>query len=310
MMVDNARAWMIPKTTKLSSLDIWMPTTQTTLPSGLVVTFRPIEHMNPDDLERWIEVYRTACFGTRLEIWGFTCIVNELLTTPLSVSEVDNNRVDLHNLILPIIDSLDDRRWGSTMVTRPYDELEHENFLFAHFWRSWHMAVRSAISRRLIGESVRVNRMSELLVEHSSSPKVLYKWHQHPEGQLVALPVWVRNWFHHTENSFEPVPPSRHEIRKASSELMQLSAILEMSEQQKREETFREETEVSTRIEYAWLNMVVCINKSRNLFQVYQRNVFDGWRAEIEYSEFRESGENFVEFALKLKQEAIERQDQ
>ena len=308
-MADGTDRWLIPKTTKLSPFDIRMPTMQTTLPSGLVVTFKREEQLNPDDLQRWIGTYRSVCFGTRMEIWGFACIANELLATPLSMAEVEDNRVDLHNLFIPIIDSLDDRIWGSNMITRPYDELEHENFLFAHFWRSWRMAVRSAIGKGLIGESVRLTRMSDLLVEYAGSPEVLYKWHQFPEGQMIALPVWIRNWFHHTENSFEPTPPSRHEIRKASEELMTLSTTLEMSKQERRAETHREENEKSTRIEYAWLNMVVYLNRSRNLFWVYQRNAFSGWKAEVKYSEFTESGEELVDFALKLKQEAMKQQD-
>lgn len=308
-MEEGVGRWLIPKTTKLSPFDIRMPMMQTTLPSGLVVTFKPEEQLNPHDLERWIGIYRTVCFGTRMEIWGFACIANELLATPLTLAEVEDNRVALHNLFLPIIDSLDDRTWGSNMITRPYDELEHENFLFAHFWRSWHMAVRSAIEKRLIGESVRLTRMSELLVEYAESPEVLYKWHQFPEGQMVALPVWIRNWFHHTENSLEPIPPSRHEIRRASGELMTLSAALEMSKQERRAETHREESEQSTTIEYAWLNMVVYMNERRDLFWVYQRNVFSGWRAEVKYSKYIESGQDLVDFALKLKRKAMKQQD-
>ena len=300
-MAGDARSWIIPNTTKLSSFDIARPRVKNTLPSGLVVRFKPPEQLNPNDFERWIKVYRTVCYGTRFEVWAFACIINELLEAPLSIVDVENNRTDLHNLILPILDSLDEREYGSTMVTRPHDELQHENFLFAHFWRSWGIAVRGAISGGFIGESVRLSRMSDLLVEYAGSPKVLYKWNRHPEGQLIALPVWVRNWFHHTENTLEPVPPSRHEIRRASRELIKLSWVLEMSKEERRQETRREQTEHSTTIEYKWLNMAVYLNEMRNLFWVYQLGVWDGWRIEVPYSEYSESGENLVDFALKLK---------
>ena len=259
-MAGDARSWIMPNTTKLNSFDIARPTVENTLSSGLVVRFKPTEQLNPDDLERWINIYRTVCYGTGFEISGFACIINELLEVPLSVADVENNRTDLHSLFLPILDSLDDRKYGSTMVTRPYDELEHENFLFAHFWRSWGIAVRSAISEGCIAESVPLSNMSDLLVQYAGSPKVLHKWSRYPKGQLIALPVWVRNWFHHTENTFEPVPPSRHEIRRASAELIKLSSALEMSEEERRQETRREENEHSTTIEYGWLNMAVYLN--------------------------------------------------
>ena len=112
--------------------------------------------------------------------------------SPLSTVEVGENRQDLHNLIIPILDSLDDRKWGSTMVTRPYDELEHENSIFAIFWRGWGIAVRSAISGNFIDETVPLGRMSDLLIDYTGSPEVLYKWHRHPKGELIALPLWVR----------------------------------------------------------------------------------------------------------------------
>ena len=301
-MAGDARSWMVPNTTKLSSFDIAKPTVSNTLPSGLVVRFRPPEQMNPDELDRLITIYRTICYGTRSEIWGFACIINELLEAPLSTIDVENNRTDLHNLILPIIDSLDDRKYGSTMVSRPYDELDHENFLFAHFWRSWGIAVRSAISERCIDESVPLSTMSDLLVQYAGSPRVLYKWNRFPEGQWIALPVWVRNWFHHTENAYEPVPPSRHEIRKASIELARLSRALEMSDEERRQETRREENEHSIRIEYGWLNLAVFLSEEMNLFWVYQLGVWSGWKVEVPYSEYSESGEDIVDFALKLKQ--------
>ena len=302
-MTDNTRSWIVPNTTKLTSFDIAMPRVSNTLPSGLVVTFKPPEQLNPDDLERWTNIYRAICYGTRLEIRGFACIINELLSTPLSLADVENNRTDLHNLIIPILDTLDNRRYGSNMVTRPHDELEHENSLFAHFWRSWRIAVRTAISEGCISERVPLSRMSELLVEYAGSPKVLYKWYQYPDGESVALPVWVRNWFHHTENTFEPDPPSRHEIRRASMELIKLSWALEMSEEERRQETRREQTEHATTIEYEWLDMTVFLSEKRNLFWAYQKNVSSGWEVEVTYSKYVESGKDPVDFALELKQQ-------
>ena len=302
MMAGDARSWIMPNTTKLNSFDIARPTVENTLSSGLVVRFKPTVQLNPDDLERWINIYRTVCYGTGFEISGFACIINELLEVPLSVADVENNRTDLHNLLLFILDSLDDRKYGSTMVTRPFDELEHENFLFAHFWRSWGIAVRSAISGGHIDERVPLRRMSDLLVQYAGSPRVLYKSNRHPEGQSVALPIWVRNWFHHTENTLEPVPPSRHEIRRASIELARLSRALEMSDEERRQETRREENEHSTRIEYGWLNMAVFLSEEMNLFWVYQLGMWSGWKIEVPYSEYSESGKDKVDFALKLKQ--------
>ena len=111
-------------------------------------------------------------------------------------------------MFIPILDSLDDRKCGSKMVIRPYDELDDENSIFAGFWRCWGLAVRSAISRNFIDDAVSLSKMSGLLMEYAGSPEVLYKWHRHPEGETIALPVLVRNWFHHTENALEPTPPS------------------------------------------------------------------------------------------------------
>ena len=304
-MDDNGRAWIMPKTTKLMPLDIAMPTVSTTLPSGLTVTFKKPESIDADAIERYVGIYRTVCYGTRLEIWGFACILNELLVSSLSTIEVGENRQDLHRLIIPILDSLDDRKWGSTMVTRPYDELEHENSIFAIFWRGWGIAVRSAISGNFIDETVPLSKMSDLLIDYAGSPEVLYKWHRHPEGELIALPLWVRNWFHHTENAYEPVPPSRHEIRRAAMDLVKLSFALEMTEDSRREETHREQWPGgTTRIEYQWLSMQVFVNEKRNEITVGQLGVFDGWSIDEKYSNYLNSGEEFVDFLLKLKQKA------
>ena len=303
-MQGNDRTWIVPKTTKLMSLDIAMPTVRTTLPSGLVVTFKDPEQIDPEAIERYIEIYRAVCYGTKHEIWGFASILNEVLVSPLSTVEVAENREDLHNLFIPILDSLDDRKWGSQMVTRPYDELDHENSIFAGFWRSWGIAVRSAISQGCIDDAVPLSRMSQLLIEYAGSAEVLYKWHRHPKGELIALPVWVRNWFHHTENAFEPTPPSRHEIRKAAMELLKLSSVLEMTEDARRAETHREQIGETTRIEYQWLNMQVYMSEGRNEITVCQLGVFDGWRIERRYSDFHDSGEELVDFSLKLKQKA------
>ena len=303
-MEGNDRTWIMPKTTKLMPLDIAMPTVRTTLPSGLVVTFKEPEQIDPEAIERYIEIYRVVCYGTKLEIWGFACILNEVLLSPLSTVEVKENREDLHNLFIPILDSLDDRKWGSKMVTRPYDELDHENSIFAGFWRSWGIAVRSAISRNFIDDAVSLSRMSDLLIKYAGSPEVLYKWHRHPEGEMIALPVWVRNWFHHTENTFEPTPPSRHEIRRAAMELVKLSFALEMTEDARREETRREQIGGTTMIEYQWLDMQVYMNEGRNEITVCQLGVFNGWSIKGSYSDYHDSGEELVDFALKLKQEA------
>ena len=303
-MEGNDRTWIVPNTTKLMSLDIAMPTVRTTLPSGLVVTFKDPEQIDPEAIERYIEIYRAVCYGTKHEIWGFASILNEVFVSPLSTVEVEEDREDLHNLFIPILDSLDDRKWGSQMVTRPYDELDHENSIFAGFWRSWGIAVRSAISQGCIDDAVPLSRMSQLLIEYAGSAEVLYKWHRHPKGELIALPVWVRNWFHHTENAFEPTPPSRHEIRKAAMELLKLSSVLEMTEDARRAETHREQIGETTRIEYQWLNMQVYMNEGRNEITVCQLGVFDGWKIERRYSDFHDSGEELVDFSLKLKQKA------
>ena len=303
-MEGNDRTWIVPNTTKLMSLDIAMPTVRITLPSGLVVTFKQPEQIDSEAIERYIEIYRVLCYGTKREIWGFACILNEVLVSPLSTVEVEENREYLHNLFIPILDSLDDRKWGSQMVTRPYDELEHENSIFAGFWRSWGIAVRSAISRKFIGDTVSLSKMSNLLIEYAGSPEVLYKWHRYPEGEKIALPVWVRNWFYHTENAFEPTPPSRHEIRRALGDLIKLSLALEMTEDARQAETHREQIGGTTMIEYRWLSMQVYMNEGRNEITVCQLGVFDGWRIKGSYSDYRDSGEELVDFALKLKQEA------
>ena len=303
-MERNERTWILRNTTKLMPLDIAMPKVRTTLPSGLVVTFKEPEQIDPEALERYIEIYRVVCYGTNREIWGFACILNEVLVSPLSTVEVEENRKDLHNLFIPILDSLDDRKWGSSMVTRPYDELEHENSIFAGFWRSWGIAVRSAISRNFIDDAVSMRKMNDLLIEYAGSPEVSYKWHRHPEGEMIALPVWVRNWFHHTENNFEPTPPSRHEIRRAAIELLKLSYVLEMTEDARREETRREQIGGTTMIEYQWLNMQVYMDEGRNEITVCQLGVFDGWSIKGSYSDYHDSGEELVAFALKLKHKA------
>ena len=102
-MKGNDRTWIIPKTTKLMSLDIAMPTVRTALPSGLVVTFKEPEQIDPEAIERYIGIYRAVCYGTKLEIWGFSCILNEILVSPLSTVEVEENREDLHNPVFPIL---------------------------------------------------------------------------------------------------------------------------------------------------------------------------------------------------------------
>ena len=303
-MERNDRTWIIPNTTKLMPLDIRMPRVRTTLPSGLVVTFKEPEQIDHEAIERYIEIYRVVCYGTNLEISGFACILNEVLVSPLSIVEVEENRTDLHNLFIPILDSVDDRKWGSIMVTRPYDELNHENSIFAGFWRSWGIAVRSAISRNFIDDAVPMGKMNDLLIEYAGSPEVLYKWHHHPEGQKVALPVWVRNWFHHTENNFEPTPPSRHEIRRAATELVKLSFALEMTEEARREETRREQIGGTTIIKYQWLNMQVHMDEGRNEITVFQPDVWNDWSIKESLSEYHDSGKELVDFALKLKQKA------
>ena len=303
-MEGDDRTWIVPNTAKLTPLDIVMPTVRTTLPGGLVVTFKAPEQIDPETIERYIEIYRVSCFGTKFETFGFAAILNEVLVSPLSTVEVEENREVLHNLFIPILDSLDDRKWGSKMVTRPYDELEHENSIFAGFWRSWGIAVRSAMAQGYIDDGVSPSKMSNLLVEYAGSPEVLYRWYRRPEGEMVALPIWVRHWFHHTENAYEPTPPSRHEIRRAARELLKLSLALEMTKDGRRAETHREQIGGTTRIEYQWLNMQVYVDEGRNEITVCQLGVFDGWSIKRPYSDFHESGEELVDFALRLKQKA------
>ena len=149
-----------------------------------------------------------------------------------------------------------------------------------------------------------MNKMSDLLIDYAGSPKVVYKWNRHPKGQLIALPVWERNWFHHTENDFEPTPPSRHEIRKASIELAKLSFALKMTEDARREETRREQIGRTTHVEYEWLNMRVYVNEERDEITACQLGVFDGWRINVPFSKFRESGKDLVAFALEMKKKA------
>ena len=300
IMARHDRTWAIPKTTKLTPWDVAMPSGATLL-SGLTAMLKRSEQLDPDAIERHVEIYRTVCFGTEREIWGFACIINEVLQSPLPTVEVAENREALHNLLRPIIDSLDDRKWGSRMITRPYDELEHENSIFAGFWRSWGIAVRSAISQGFIDDAVPLGKMSDLLIEYAGSPEVSYKWHRHPEGELIALPVWVRNWFHHTENAFEPAPPSRHEIRRAAWELVKLSLALEMTEDERREETRREQSRGVSIVQYQWLNMEVHVDEERNEITVCQPGLSNGWSIKESYSNYRDSGEDLVDFALKLK---------
>ena len=303
-MENNDRAWIVPKPTKLIPLDIAFPAAENTLPSGLTVTFKNPEKIDPDAIERYVGIYRTVCYGTELEVWGFACILNEILVSPLSTVEVEENRQALHNLFIPVLDSLDDRKWGSTMVTRPYDELEHENSIFATFWRGWGIAVRSAISQGKIDDRVPLRKMSDLLIEYAGSPEVLYKRPERPEGELIALPVWVRNWFHHTENTLEPTPPSRHEIRRATRELAKLSFAVEMTEGARRKETRREQIGETTRVEYQWLNMQVFVDEKRNEVTVCQLGACEGWHIKESYSTYHDSGEELVDFALTLKQKA------
>ncbi len=305
-MEDNDRTWIAPKTTKLQPLDIAMPLVQTTLPSGLTVNFKNPGKIDADAIERYIDIYRLLCYGTRLEIWGFACILNEIFVSPLSTVEVEENRKDLHDLVIPIIDTLDDRKWGSKMVTRPYDELQHENSIFAMFWRCWGIAVRSAISEKFIRKTVPLRKMSDLLINYAGSPKVSYKSPRCPEGELIALPVWVRNWFHHTENDFEPIPPSRHEIRRAAMDLVKLSFALEMTKNERREETRHKQIGSTTMIEYQWLNMQVYVDEKRDEITVCQLGLFHGWSITESYTNYRDSGKELVDFALALKQKAIE----
>ena len=76
-MEDNNRTWIIPKTAKLMALDIAMPKVSTTLPGGLTVTFKKPENIDADAIERYVGIYRTVCYGTHLEIWGFACILSQ-----------------------------------------------------------------------------------------------------------------------------------------------------------------------------------------------------------------------------------------
>lgn len=306
-MESNDRTWVIPKTTKLTPWDIAMPS-GTTLESGLRVALKRPEHLDPDAIEKLVEIYRSVRFGTEREIWGFACIINEVLQSPLPTVDVAKNRESLHNLLLPILDSLDDRKWGSNMITRRYDELEHENSIFAGFWRSWGIAVRSAISQGFIDDAVPLRKMSDLLIEYAGSPEVPYKWHRQPEGELIALPIWVRNWFHHTENAYEPTPPSRHEIRRAAWELAKLSLVLEMTEDERREETRREQSGPMSTIQYQWLNMEVYLDEKRDEITVCQLGLFNGWSIKESYSNYRDSGQELVDFALNLKQQATVKQ--
>ena len=69
-------------------------------------------------------------------------------------------------------------------------------------------------------------------------------------------------------------------------------------------ETHREQIGGTTRIDYQWLNMQVYMNKERNEITVCQLGVFDGWSIEEPYGDFHDSGEELVDFALKLKQKA------
>lgn len=303
-MESNDRTWVTPKTAKLIPPDIPFPSKRTTLPSGLIVTFKDPGEIDPDAIERYVGIYRTVCYGTEREIWGFACILNELLVPPLLTVDVEKNRNDLHNLFIPILDSLDDRKWGSNMITRPYDELEHENSIFAGFWRSWGIAVRSAMSQGFIDDAVRLREMTNLLIEYAGSPEVLYKSHRHPKGELVALPVWVRNWFHHTENAFEPTPPSRHEIRRAARELVKLSLALEITDDERRKETRREQIGGTTVIEYQWLSLQVYMNEERNDITVCQMGLANGWSISESFIRYRDSGKELVDFALELKQKA------
>ena len=58
-------------------------------------------------------------------------------------------------------------------------------------------------------------------------------------------------------------------------------------------------------IEYQWLDMQAYMNEERNEITVCQLGVFNGWSIKGSYSDYHDSGEELVDFALKLKQEAM-----
>ncbi len=57
-------------------------------------------------------------------------------------------------------------------------------------------------------------------------------------------------------------------------------------------------------IEYQWLNLRVYVAEDRNEITVCQLGLFSGWSIGESYSNYRDSGEELVDFALKLKQKA------
>ena len=73
---------MVPKTTKLMPLDVAMPGARTTLPGGLVVTLKEPEQIDTETIGRYMEICRVVCYGTKFGIWGFACMLNEVLLSP------------------------------------------------------------------------------------------------------------------------------------------------------------------------------------------------------------------------------------
>ncbi len=277
--------------------------------NGLEVLFKDLEDLDADAFSRWINIFRVVCYGTKYEAWGLNCILNEMLERPLSLKEVEDNKEELYSWIEYLVDALDNHRYGSIPTIRALGALEHENAIFAEFWRAWSIAVKYARQYGKISQSIPLFEMSNLLEEYTECPVVSYK-RPLPKGgyqcERLAFPVWVRNWFHHSENEFEPEPPTRREIRLAARYLVELSFHLEMSDEEKRVETFRETFKDGFAATYKWLNASVWVSESRDTLTVWQENVVSGWSITVPYSEFKNSGKDLVDYVLELKRRAKE----
>ena len=88
-------------------------------------------------------------------------------------------------------------------------------------------------------------------------------------------------------------------------DLVKISYALEMKEDARREETRREQWPGgTTMIEHQLLSIQVFVEENRNGMTVCQLSVFNGWRIKETYSNYLDSGEELVDFELKLKQMA------
>lgn len=279
------------------------------LSSGREVHFQEFDRLDVDRLGLIIDFFRST-YGTRFNDLGLYHFANEIFVEPLSLEETQALKDELYRIVEFFVNTIDDSRYSDLPLIRPAGVLEHENSVFAEFWRAWRMAVMDAIAFKMIEQSVLLDKMSDLLLEYTDCPTVEYK-RPNNKGRCIsqrcAFPIWVRNWFHHAENECEPNPPSRREIALASDYLLKFSALLHMSDEEKRTiKNIVDANENERMVAYPWLNAFVWASRSRDEFSVSQNNTWEptGWKCKTSYREYEESGMNFDEYVEELRRRA------